>query len=160
FAEPARRICCRVCRKDACLCAGSTSRVLRFSHHSQDCPGSRTRALSLVVVDFSCHQEHAVSDEEVPKAMTGAIFKKAIPRRTFIRGLGVTLGLPLLDAMNPALAAPEKPVKRFSIVYVPNGRIMERWTPATEGTDFALPLLLEPFAPFRSRLLIITGLNL
>ena len=88
------------------------------------------------------------------------IFKKAIPRRTFIRGAGVTLALPLVDAMIPALAAAEKPVKRFSIVYVPNGRIMERWTPAIEGTDFELPLLLEPFTPFRSRLLVVTGLTL
>jgi hypothetical protein len=62
--------------------------------------------------------------------------------------------------MIPALAAPEKPVKRFSIVYVPNGRIMEQWTPATERADFALPLLLQPFAPFRDRLLVITGLTL
>ena len=54
------------------------------------------------------------------------IFKKAIPRRTFIRGLGVTVGLPLLEGMIPALAATAKPVKRFSIVYVPNGRIMEK----------------------------------
>ena len=88
------------------------------------------------------------------------IFKKAIPRRTFIRGAGVTLALPLLDAMIPALAAPEKPVKRFSIVYVPNGRIMEQWTPATESAEFELPLLLQPFAPFRDRLLVITGLTL
>ena len=75
------------------------------------------------------------------------IFKKAIPRRTLLRGMGVTLGLPLLDGMIPALAAPQKPVKRFSIVYVPNGRIMQKWTPAAEGTDFDLPPLLEPFAP-------------
>ena len=88
------------------------------------------------------------------------IFKKAIPRRTFIRGAGVTLALPLLDGMIPALAAAEKPVKRFSIVYVPNGRIMEKWTPATDGTDFELPFLLEPFAPFRDRLLVVTGLAL
>jgi hypothetical protein len=88
------------------------------------------------------------------------IFKKAIPRRTFIRSAGVTLALPLLDAMIPALAAPEKPVKRFSIVYVPNGRIMEQWTPSTESADFELPLLLQPFAPFRDRLLVITGLTL
>ena len=88
------------------------------------------------------------------------IFKKAIPRRTFIRGVGVTLALPLLDGMIPAFAAPEKPVKRFSIVYVPNGRIMERWTPEKEGTDFELPLLLQPFAPFRDRLLVVTGLSL
>jgi hypothetical protein len=88
------------------------------------------------------------------------IFKKAIPRRTVLRGLGVTLGLPLLDGMIPAFAAPEKPARRFSIVYVPNGRIMQKWTPATEGTSFELPLLLEPFAPFRERLLVVTGLTL
>jgi hypothetical protein len=88
------------------------------------------------------------------------IFKKAIPRRTLLRGMGVTLGLPLLDGMIPALAAPQKPVKRFSIVYVPNGRIMQKWTPAAEGTDFDLPPLLEPFAPFRDRLLVVTGLTL
>lgn len=88
------------------------------------------------------------------------IFKKAIPRRTFIRGLGVTVGLPLLEGMIPALAATAKPVKRFSIVYVPNGRIMEKWTPATEGANFELPPLLEPFAPFRDRLTVVTGLTL
>jgi hypothetical protein len=88
------------------------------------------------------------------------IFKKAIPRRTFLRGLGVTLGVPLLDAMKPALAAPAKPVKRFSIVYVPNGRIMEQWTPAAEGANFELPLLLQPFAPFKDRLTVVTGLTL
>lgn len=88
------------------------------------------------------------------------IFKKSIPRRTFIKGAGATLALPLLDGMIPAFAAPAKPPKRFSVVYVPNGRIMDKWTPAKEGTDFELPLLLEPFAPFRDRLLVITGLNL
>ena len=87
------------------------------------------------------------------------IFKKAIPRRTFIRGAGVTLALPLLDSMVPAFAAPQK-VKRLSVVYVPNGRIMERWTPKAEGTNFDLPLLLEPFAPFRDRLIVLTGLAL
>src|SRR5207247_9320482 len=102
--------------------------------------------------------KHAVSDEEVAKPMSGAmIFKKAIPRRTFIRGVGVTLALPLLDGMIPALAAPDKPVKRFSIVYVPNGRIMEQWTPKTDGTGFELPLLLQPFAQFRDRLIVATG---
>ena len=88
------------------------------------------------------------------------IFKKAIPRRTFLRGIGATLALPLLDGMLPAFAAPEKPVRRLSIVYTPNGRIMEQWTPAAEGTNFDLPLLLQPLAPFRDRLLVLTGLNL
>src|SRR5207244_13318235 len=112
--------------------------------------------LSVVVVDHGYREEHAGSDEET----LIMIFKKAIPRRTFIRGAGATLALPLLDGMIPAFAAPAKPVKRFSVVYVPNGRIMDKWTPAKEGTDFELPLLLEPFAPFRDRLLVVTGLTL
>jgi hypothetical protein len=88
------------------------------------------------------------------------IFKTAIPRRTFLRGIGTTLALPLLDAMTPAMAAPGKPVRRLSIVYVPNGRIMQQWTPKAEGTDFELPLLLQPLAPFRDRLLVVSGLCL
>ena len=97
---------------------------------------------------------------QVMNAHVTMIFKKAIPRRTFIRGAGAALALPLLEGMIPALAAAGKPVKRFSIVYVPNGRIMEKWTPTTEGSNFQLPSLLEPFAPFRDRLLVVTGLSL
>src|SRR5258706_14045748 len=126
-AEPARGACICVRGKNAGLCSGSASRILRFSGHPQDCAGIRATRVPLVVVNLSYHPEHAVSDEEVAKAMM--IFKKVIPRRTFIRGLGVTLGVPLLDAMKPALAATAKPLKRFSIVYVPNGRIMQQWTP-------------------------------
>ena len=88
------------------------------------------------------------------------IFKRAIPRRTFIRGAGAMLALPLLDGMIPAFAASGKPIKRLSVVYVPNGRIMERWTPKSEGTAFELPPLLQPFAPFRDRLLVLSGLCL
>ena len=69
----------------------------------------------MVVVNFGHGPECAVPYEEVAKAMM--IFKKAISRRTVLRGLGVTLGLPLLDGMIPAFGAPEKPPKRFSIVY-------------------------------------------
>ena len=87
------------------------------------------------------------------------IFKKAIPRRTFLRGAAATLALPLLDGMVPAFAAPEK-VKRLCIVYVPNGRIMEQWTPKTVGANFDLPPLLEPFTPFRNHLSVLTGLAL
>ena len=59
------------------------------------------------------------------------ITKKAIPRRTVLRGLGATLALPLLDGMVPALTALQqtaaKPVNRFGVVYVPNGMIMQNW---------------------------------
>ena len=87
------------------------------------------------------------------------IFKKAMPRRTFLRGLGTTLALPLLDGMIPAFAATAKPAVRLSIAYVANGRIMDKWTPKKEGTDFEFTPTLEPLAPFRDQLLVLSGLN-
>jgi len=89
------------------------------------------------------------------------IFKKAIPRRTFLQGAGATLALPLLDGMMPALArAAETGAKplRFSVVFVPNGRIMNSWTPKTEGAAFAMSPTLEPLAPFRDQLLVLSDL--
>jgi hypothetical protein len=91
------------------------------------------------------------------------IFKKAIPRRTFLRGIGTTLALPLLDGMVPAMAATRqtsaKPVNRMSVVYVANGMIMPKWTPATEGAGFELTPILEPLASFRDQMLVLTGLT-
>ena len=89
------------------------------------------------------------------------IFRKAVPRRTFLRGMGISLSLPLLDGMVPAFASviDSKPVTRLGFVYVPNGAIMEDWTPAAEGTAFELTPILKPLAPFRDRLLVLTGLN-
>jgi hypothetical protein len=89
------------------------------------------------------------------------IFKKAIPRRTVLRGMGATLALPFLDGMVPAFAADDaaRSALRFSVVYVPNGMIMEKWIPPTEGTGFALSPILEPLAPFKERLLVLSGLS-
>ena len=87
------------------------------------------------------------------------IFKKVIPRRTFLRGIGAAFALPLLDGMVPALTAAKPAVRRFSIVYVPNGIIMDKWTPATEGAGFELTPILEPLAPFKERILVLSGLN-
>ena len=90
------------------------------------------------------------------------IFKKAMPRRTFLRGLGTALALPLLDGMVPAFAraadTAAKPAGRLSIVYLPNGIMMDKWTPATEGAGFQMTPILEPLAPFRDRLLVLSGL--
>ncbi|MCZ6491099.1 MAG: DUF1552 domain-containing protein [Acidobacteria bacterium] len=94
------------------------------------------------------------------------IFKKVIPRRTFLRGAGATLALPLLDGMVPAFAgaldATAKPAVRLSIVFVPNGRIMDHWTPQgtpqAEGSHFELPSTLKPLAPFQDRLLVLSEL--
>ena len=91
------------------------------------------------------------------------IAKKAIPRRTMLRGIGATLALPLLDGMVPALTAlsktAAKPIARFGTVYVPNGIIMAGWTPETEGTGFAFTPTLKPLEAHRKRLLVLSGLD-
>lgn len=89
--------------------------------------------------------------------------KKAIPRRTVLRGLGATLALPLLDSMVPVLTAQRRtaaaPVRRLSIVYVPNGMEMNRWTPATEGANFEFTPILQPLEPFRDRVVVLSRLD-
>jgi hypothetical protein len=90
------------------------------------------------------------------------IFKKAIPRRTFLRGFGTSLALPLLDSMVPAFASSAARVertRRLSIVYIPNGAIMDKWTPTRKGAGFELTPILEPLAPFRDQILVLSGLN-
>jgi hypothetical protein len=87
------------------------------------------------------------------------ITKKAIPRRTILRGIGATVALPFLDGMIPAFAATPEPLARLSIVFAPNGMNMDKWTPVGEGAAFELSPILEPLAPFRDRLLVLSGLN-
>src|SRR5258706_766034 len=90
------------------------------------------------------------------------VMKKHLSRRTFLRGLGASVALPLLDGMVPAFAAPadKKPAVRLGFVYVPNGVIMSKFTPAAEGTSFELPPILEPLAPLRDHLLVMSQLAL
>ena len=91
------------------------------------------------------------------------ISRKALPRRTVLRGIGTTLALPLLDGMVPALTAlsrtAARPVKRLGVVYVPNGIVMEQWTPAAAGAGFEMTPTLQPLTPFRDRLLVVSGLS-
>jgi hypothetical protein len=88
---------------------------------------------------------------------------KALPRRTVLRGLGAAVALPFLDAMLPAASlrarAAAAPVRRFQTFYVPNGMAMEYWTPKGEGSAFELSPILEPLAPFRDQLLVVSGLK-
>src|SRR5678816_344155 len=88
---------------------------------------------------------------------------KALPRRTILRGLGATIALPFLDAMLPAASlrarAAAAPAHRFQTFYVPNGMAMEYWTPKGVGTAFELSPILEPLAPFREQLLVLSGLK-
>ena len=92
------------------------------------------------------------------------IFKKAIARRTFLRGASATLALPFLDAMVPAFAGPTnpavKPALRLGFVYVPNGIVMEHWTPTKEGAILDLAPTMEALTPFRKQMLVLSGLNL
>jgi hypothetical protein len=87
--------------------------------------------------------------------------RKQLSRRALLRGAGTAIGLPFLDAMVPALAAPSatpKPPVRLTFVYVPNGIVMEKWTPSTVGSSFELPPILKPLEPFRSHSTVISGL--
>mgnify|MGYP003336288703 CR=1 FL=1 len=81
------------------------------------------------------------------------ITKRAISRRTVLRGLGVSMALPLLDSMVPAMTAmaatPAAPSQRFGFIYVPHGSIMREWTPAQEGSNFEFSTILKPLEDFR-----------
>ena len=91
------------------------------------------------------------------------ITKKHLHRRTFLRGVGATIALPLLDAMVPASTALAQtaaaPKPRLGFLYFPHGAIMEKWTPEGEGRDFKLSPILEPLAPFRKQLTVVSNLG-
>ena len=90
------------------------------------------------------------------------ITKLSLPRRTLLRGIGATVALPLLDAMVPALSAlsttAAAPVQRLGFVYIPNGAVMQQWTPDQAGRGFTLSPILQPLAPFKDQLTVVSGL--
>ena len=95
------------------------------------------------------------------------VTRKSLPRRSFLRGAGTVVALPLLEAMVPAMTAlaqtPAAPVRRLGFIYGPNGIArnfsgIDYWTPKGEGTAFELSPILTPLAPFRDRLLVVSGL--
>jgi len=95
--------------------------------------------------------------------MTAILTKKALPRRRFLKGVGATVALPLLDSMTPALTQPAPLPKRITFVYMPNGVAMNfsginYWTPEGEGTDFEISPILTPLEGYRDRLSVISGL--
>src|SRR5579871_2059843 len=87
------------------------------------------------------------------------ITRKHLPRRAFLRGMGVTVALPLLDAMVPGLKADTKLTPRIGFVYLPHGAIMDQWTPKQEGADFEFTRILKPLEPFRSCMNVVSGLG-
>src|SRR5262245_39112834 len=88
---------------------------------------------------------------------------RALPRRTFLRGMGVTRALPLLQAMIPAAraagASAMSSVRRLGFIYVPNGASMTYWQPKGDGKDLQLSSSLMPLAPFGDQLIIPMGLS-
>jgi len=88
------------------------------------------------------------------------VTKKAIERRRFLRGMGATVALPLLDAMVPAFAAAgPKPIPRLGFIYIANGVIQDQWIPATTGRDFELSPILKGLEPVRSHVNVLSGLS-
>jgi len=90
------------------------------------------------------------------------ITKKHLPRRTFLRGMGVSLALPLLDSMVPAQTPLGKtaaaPKNRFCGIYLPHGATMDKWTPAKEGAGFEFTESLKPLEKLRDRVNIVSNL--
>src|SRR5215470_20024476 len=88
-----------------------------------------------------------------------------LPRRTFLRGAGVALGLPLLDAMLPLRAAAPPAAQgssapvRAAYLYFPNGAWMDAWVPKQTGADYELPFSLTPLAPVRDAVVELSGLD-
>ena len=89
------------------------------------------------------------------------ITKKSLPRRLFLRGVGTSVALPLLDAMVPAMTAlaatPAKPVRRLGFVYIPMGANMAQWTPSGDGALTEMSPTLQSLAPFRDRISVVTN---
>jgi hypothetical protein len=88
------------------------------------------------------------------------ITRKHLARRTFLKGMGAAIALPMLDSMTPAFALPrtkEAPL-RLAFTYVPNGVTMGDWTPKGVGAGFEYSRILKPLEPFRQQTVVISGL--
>jgi hypothetical protein len=88
------------------------------------------------------------------------ISKLSLPRRTFLRGVGATVALPFLEAMVPAFkASAAVSARRFGAVFVPNGAIVDEWTPKTPGQGFELTTILKPLDAFKDSLVVVSNLT-
>jgi len=91
------------------------------------------------------------------------ITRKAMNRRTLLRGTGAVLALPLMEAMMPASShaaeAAAAARKRLHVIYAPNGMMMEHWTPAKAGADYEMTPILKPLEPYRNKFQVISGLD-
>src|SRR5262249_29170359 len=138
---------------------GPRRRVLRHARRAQDRCGRSGRRLPLVIDSPWNREQHTIPNEEVRIMI---VTKKAIPRRTVLRGMGAALALPFLDGMVPAFAATGRSagsVLRFGTMYVPAGVALKNFWPATTGRDFEFTPILEPLKPFKDSMLVLGGLS-
>ena len=91
------------------------------------------------------------------------VFKKQLSRRAVLKGAGVTIALPLLDAMLPAGTALAQtaaaPSPRLGFVYFPHGALQDEWQPKTVGRDFDFPYIIKPLEPYRDYITVVSGLR-
>ena len=161
-------------RRDA-VAATATEKLLTYALGRRveyfDMPAVRAivrdagaQRLPLLVARHRHRQERAVPDEAIRGRHTAVMFitKKHLSRRTFLRGTGVTLALPLLESMVPAATALAQtaaaPKTRLGCIYIPHGATMDKWTPAGEGTAFQFSEILQPLEPFRDRVSVVSDL--
>jgi len=89
--------------------------------------------------------------------------RKHLSRRTLLKGAGVTIALPLLDAMIPAGTALAQtaaaPTSRLGFIYFPHGALQDQWTPVATGRDFDFPFIIKPLEPFRDYVTVVSGLR-
>src|SRR5262245_57964114 len=151
--------------KVAHLRAGARDGAIGPARHPPDCQPCRGGKLQI----FRC-AHGAVGEPPIPEVKSSGdgcrseeliVTKKHLPRRTFLRGMGAAIALPMLDSMIPAFAAPadKKAPVRLAFAYAPNGMIMEYWTPKQLGGNFEFTRILKPLEPFREDLMVLTGLS-
>ena len=91
------------------------------------------------------------------------ITKMAVPRRTFLRGMGAAVALPFMEAMTPAFAArtgvAATSPRRFGAVYIPHGATLDQWVPRAVGRGFEFTPILKPLEPFRESLVVVSNLD-
>src|SRR4029453_1385173 len=160
-AQPAGDVSRRAHGKTADVRARPRRRVLRRAGRAQDRARRGEGPIPLLVDYSGAREEHAVSNEEISVMI---ITKKALPRRTFLKGAGTVMALPLLDAMIPAATAwaqtPAKPVPRLGFVYMPMGCDHSRWIPPGEGKLTQLSPILHSLEPVKDQLTVITNTRL
>ena len=84
------------------------------------------------------------------------ITRKKLARRTFLKGVGASLALPMLDAMTPAMSAATKSPARLAFIYVPNGVVnLDWWKPTATGSDYQFTRILKPLESLRKDFFIL-----